>query len=70
MDTKEKTAVFITKSLEVREQFSFAHPMEMLRAVKIYCCDHYGSMLWDLSSERAFEQVDPAGNTPHWPPRA
>ena len=53
MDTKEKTAAFITKSLEVREQFSFAHPMEMLRAVKIYCCDHYGSMLWDLQGDMA-----------------
>ena len=48
MDTKEKTAAFITRSLEIREQFSFAHPMEMLRAVKVYCCDHYGAMLWDL----------------------
>ena len=27
METKEKVAVLITKSLEVREQFSFAHPM-------------------------------------------
>ena len=53
MDNKEKTAAFITKSLEVREQFSFAHPMEVLRAVKIYCCDHYGSMLWDLQGDLA-----------------
>ena len=53
MDNKEKTAAFITKSLEVREQFSFAHPMEVLRAVKIYCCEHFGSMLWDLQGDLA-----------------
>ena len=51
MDTKEKTAAFITRSLEIREQFSFAHPMEVLGAVKVYCCDHYGSMLWDLQGD-------------------
>ena len=53
MDTKEKTAAFITRSLEIREQFSFAHPMEVLSAVKVYCCDHYGSMLWDLQGDLA-----------------
>ena len=53
MDTKEKTAAFITRSLEIREQFSFAHPMEVLSAVKLYCCDHYGSMLWDLQGDLA-----------------
>ena len=51
MDIKEKTAAFITRSLEIREQFSFAHPMEVLGAVKVYCCDHYGSMLWDLQGD-------------------
>ena len=25
--------------------------MEMLRAVKVYCCDHFGSMLWDLQGD-------------------
>ena len=43
MDNKEKTAAFITRSLEVREQFSFAHPMEVLWAVQVYCCVHFGS---------------------------
>ena len=27
--------------------------MEILNAVKIYCCDHYGSMLWDLQGDLA-----------------
>ena len=33
-DIKQKKASFITRSLEIREQFSFAHPIEALRAVK------------------------------------
>ena len=27
--------------------------METLRAVNIYCCDHYGGMLWDLQGSMA-----------------
>ena len=50
-DVRQKRAEFITKSLQIREQFSFAHPIEKLRAVSLYCCDHYGSMLWDLGSD-------------------
>ena len=53
MDVREKRAGFITRSLLVREQFSFAHPMEVLRAVNVYCCDHYGSMLWDMQGDSA-----------------
>ena len=52
-DIKHKTAAFISRSLEVREQFSFAHPMEVLSAVRVYCCDHYGSMLWDMEGDMA-----------------
>ena len=28
--------------------FFFADPVQVLKAVNIYCGDHYGSMLWDL----------------------
>ena len=52
-DIKEKKATFITRSTEVRETFSFAHPEEVLKAFNVYCCDHYGSMLWDLEDELA-----------------
>ena len=37
----------------VREQISLAPPMVVLRAVRLYCCDHYGSMLWDLEGNMA-----------------
>ena len=52
-DIRAKRACFIERSLQIREQFSFAHPVEILQAVKIYCCDHYGSMLWDLQGSLA-----------------
>ena len=49
-DVKIKRAAFIDRSLQLREQFSCAHPTEILRAVNVYCCDHYGGMLWELQS--------------------
>ena len=52
-DIREKKATFISRSTEVRETFSFADPEEVLHAVKTYCCDHYGSMLWDLEGDLA-----------------
>ena len=52
-DMKVKRAAFIDRSLQLREKFSFAHPMEALRAIRIYCCDHYGGMLRDYQSNMA-----------------
>ena len=52
-DIRQKRAAFIDRSFQVREQFSFANPIEVLRAVNIYCCDHYGGMLWDLQGNMA-----------------
>ena len=50
-DCKIKRAQFIQKTVEVREQFSFARPDDVLSAVRVYCSDSYGSMLWALRSE-------------------
>ena len=52
-DIQIKRAKFIHKSIEVRETFSFADTVQVSKAVNIYCCDHCGSMLWDLFSEPA-----------------
>ena len=52
-DTKVRRARFISKSVEVRGQFSFAHPQQVLRAVQVYCGDAYGSPLWHLDSPSA-----------------
>ena len=52
-DAKCKKFSFIEKTTQLRESFSFAHPTEVIHAMKIYCCDHYGSMLWDLGGKMA-----------------
>ena len=52
-DCKVHRAQFINKSIEVREQLHFARPAEVMKAVTVYCCDSYGSMLWNLRSDSA-----------------
>ena len=52
-DCKCKKARFIDNSTTTRETFSFADPQQVLNAVQIYCCDFYGSMLWDLYGTQA-----------------
>ena len=52
-DGKEKRAKFIARSVEVRSQFAFAAPTQILKAVQILACDAYGSMLWQLDSQAA-----------------
>ena len=54
-DTKIKRASSIDRSMNIRETFDFAHPEQVLHAVVTYCCDHYGSMLWDLYSESSMK---------------
>ena len=46
-------AKFIEKSVSVRDMFSFARPAQTLTAMATYCCDFYGSNLWDLYGVRA-----------------
>jgi hypothetical protein len=61
-DVVVKRAQFIDKSVEVRNMFEWAAPAEVLVALKTYCSDFYGSMLWDLGSEKA-SQVYSAWDT-------
>ena len=49
-DVGKKRASFIASSVEVRNEFSFAAPAQILRAVRILCCSAYGGVLWRLSS--------------------
>jgi hypothetical protein len=49
-DVRIRRAVFISRSIEVRGQFAFAVPAQVLRAVQVMCCDAYGSPLWRLDS--------------------
>ena len=39
--------------MEVRQSFSFASPVEIVRALQLYCTSHYGAVLWDLQGEGA-----------------
>jgi hypothetical protein len=52
-DAKVKRATFIQRSVEVRETFKFASPVEVMNALKVYCSSFYGCMLWDLTGEGA-----------------
>ena len=45
-DISMKWAEFINKSTEIREMFGFANHVEVLKAVKLYAADLYGSNLW------------------------
>ena len=49
-DALVKRARFIDKTVGIREPFSFAYPTHVMRAVQVFACDGYGSMLYDLSS--------------------
>ena len=52
-DASIARAKFIDQSVETRQAFSFASPVEIIRAFHIYCSSHYGSMLWDMEGEAA-----------------
>ena len=52
-DARERRAKFIARTVEVRGQFAFAAPPQILKAVKIMACDAYGSVLWRLDSPSA-----------------
>ena len=53
LDASIKRATFISKSVEIRELFKFASPVEVLQTMKVNCCSFYGCMLWDLSGSGA-----------------
>ena len=52
-DSNVARARFIDQTVEVRQSFSFASPVEVVRALQVYCTSFYGSILWDLHSEGA-----------------
>ena len=61
-DCQKARARFIGKTVKLREDLSFAHPVQILKAVQILCSDAYVSMLWNLSSDVS-EQFFKAWNT-------
>ena len=52
-DAREKRAAFISRSVEIKETFKFASPVEVVQALEVYCSSFYGCMLWDLAGQGA-----------------
>ena len=52
-DCNRARASFIDRSVDVRQQFSFAAPDLTLKMIQVLCSDGYGSMLWNLKSDSA-----------------
>ena len=72
-DAKIRRAIFIDRSVELREKLNFAYPSEVLRALTVYCCDAYGAMLWPLashSSQMYFRAWNTAVKLTHNVPRS
>jgi hypothetical protein len=53
LDARIKRARFIENSTSIREQFSFAHPQQILQATNVYASHLFGSNLWALYGNRA-----------------
>ena len=43
----------MSRSSDIRDSLYFADPRQRVQAIQLYCCDGYGSMLWNLRSEYA-----------------
>ena len=52
-DAAVRRATFISRSVNIRNQFAFSNPAQILTAVKILCCDAYGAVLWKLDTPYA-----------------
>ena len=61
-DCRIKRAMFIDSSIEIRESFSFALPLHVLKAVQLNSLHCYGGMLWNFGSARS-SQFYKAWNT-------
>ena len=52
-DCNRARARFYQRSVDTRQQFSFAAPDLTVSLIQTLCSDGYGSMLWDLQSDSA-----------------
>ena len=52
-DAKVARARYINQTVEVRQSFAFASPVEVIRALEVYTTSYYGAMTWDLQGEGA-----------------
>ena len=52
-DSVRARGSFMSKASDIRDNLYFADPRQRVQAIQLYCCDGYGSMLWDLRSNYA-----------------
>ena len=53
VDARANRMEFITSSSDIRDMFGWAHPLQVLQAMKVYCTSFYGCMLYDLYCEES-----------------
>ena len=49
-DASKARGSFMSRASDMRDHLFFAHPEQRIQAIQLYCCDGYGSMLWELKS--------------------
>ena len=42
---------FMSRASDIRDDLYFAHPAQKVQGIQLYCCDAYGSMMWDFRSK-------------------
>ena len=52
-DAKFARARYIDQTVDVRQSFPFASPVDVLRALQVYCSCYYVSLLWNFRDEWA-----------------
>ena len=52
-DDRSKRISYISGSLDIRDMFAWAHPMQVLQATRVYSTSFYGSMLYNLYGEQS-----------------
>ena len=58
MDANKVRGSFMSRANDVRDNLYFATAEQRMQAIQLYCCDAYGSMLWELNmncAERYFK---------------
>ena len=57
-DVSEKRAMFITRNIELNQEFYFAHPAVKCRINQIYNSSFSGSVLWNLKGDKTKQLVN------------
>ena len=52
-DGSRARASFMSHANDIRDNLYFATPEQRVKAIQLYCCDGYGTMLWNFRSDYA-----------------